>query len=176
MYVGFKNIKKYLNCNYKTRVSGLYTNLFNEINISESWKSERTFMIAIFSFNFKYTRYFFLILRVLKIYLLMASQVLFGFICLSSNATHTQRDKSLYFVITFFINNLLTNLKNCLKLPQRSWLSYNGFFYLQYYCISPLFLDFFYLQSTTCKNCYLRISNLRDNEKYPDFTLKFSVL
>lgn len=36
MYVGFKNIKKYLNYNYKTRVSGLYTNLFNEINISES--------------------------------------------------------------------------------------------------------------------------------------------
>lgn len=138
-------------------------------------------MIAIFSIlNIQdiniYVKHFFLILRVLKIYLLMASQVLFGFICLSSNATHTQRDKSLYFVITFFINNLLTNLKNCLKLPQRSWLSYNGFFYLQYYCISPLFLDFFYLQSTTCKNCYLRISNLRDNEKYPDFTLKFSVL
>lgn len=55
--LGLKILKKYLNCNYKTRVSGLYTNLFNEINISKSWKSERTFMIAIFSFYFKYTRY-----------------------------------------------------------------------------------------------------------------------
>lgn len=58
MYVGFKNIKKYLNCNYKTRVSGLYTNLFNEINISESWKSEKweNFYDCYF-FDFKYTRY-----------------------------------------------------------------------------------------------------------------------
>lgn len=73
-------------------------------------------MIAIFSIlNIQdiniYVKHFFLILRVLKIYLLMTSQILFRFICLSSNATHTQRDKSLYFVITFFINNLLTNLK-----------------------------------------------------------------
>lgn len=105
-------------------------------------------MIAIFSIlNIQdiniYVKHFFLILRVLKIYLLMTSQILFRFICLSSNATHTQRDKSLYFVITFFINNLLTNLKNYLKLPQRSWLSYNGFFIYNITAFHLYFLIFF---------------------------------